>query len=100
MADIYEALAAPARRAILDELRDRSGQALFELCSRLVMRHGIHLTRQAISQHLAVLGSAGLVRSRREGRCRFHEIRVAPLQAIAERWRVPARKGAWGCGSS
>jgi DNA-binding transcriptional ArsR family regulator len=94
MADIYEALAAPARRAILDELRDRSGQTLFELCSRLVMKHGMNLTRQAISQHLAVLGSAGLVTSRREGRCKFHEIRVAPLRAIAERWRVPARKGA------
>ena len=94
MADIYEALAAPARRAILDELRDRSGQTLFELCMRLVMKHGVDLTRQAISQHLAVLEAAGLVQSRREGRCKFHEIRVAPLRAIAERWRIPKRKGA------
>jgi DNA-binding transcriptional ArsR family regulator len=94
MADIYEALAAPARRAILDELRDRSGQTLFELCTRLVMKHGLDLTRQAISQHLAVLESTGLVRSRREGRCKFHDIHATPLMAIAERWRTPKRKGA------
>src|SRR5215831_15428326 len=61
MADVFEALATPARRAILDELYDRDGQTLFELCARLTMKHGLGLTRQAISQHLDVLESAGLV---------------------------------------
>ena len=52
---MFHALAAPARRAILDELQDRDGQTLFELCVRLTSRHGLGSTRQAISQHLDVL---------------------------------------------
>ena len=59
--DVYKALADPTRRTILDELTDRDGQTLFELCSRLTMRHGIASSRQAISQHLDVLEDAGLV---------------------------------------
>lgn len=86
MSDVYEALAAPARRAILDELYDRDGQTLFELCTRLVMKHGMELTRQAVSQHLAVLESAGLVSTEREGRYKFHYLHTGPLRAIHERW--------------
>jgi DNA-binding transcriptional ArsR family regulator len=86
MADVYSAIADPTRRAILDELTDRDGQTLFEICSRLIMKHGLSLTRQAISQHLAVLESAGLVSSRREGRYKLHFIDPAPLQSIVERW--------------
>ena len=95
MADVFEALAAPARRAILDELQERDGQTLFELCSRLVMKHGIGLTRQAISQHLAVLEEVGLVKARREGRYKFHAIDTGPLRAIAQRWpsRPEEREG-------
>jgi DNA-binding transcriptional ArsR family regulator len=86
MSDVYEALAAHARRVILDELHSRDGQTLFELCSRLTMKHGLGLSRQAISQHLAVLESAGLVVTRREGRYKFHSLDVTPLEAIADRW--------------
>ena len=93
MADIFEALAAPARRAILDELHDRSGQTLFELCARLTMKHGLSLTRQAISQHLDVLESAGLVKTERQGRYKFHHLDTAPLKEIGERWGTARRKG-------
>ena len=55
MSDLFEALVAPARRAILDELCERDGQTLFEICTRLTMKHDLTLTRQAISQHLDVL---------------------------------------------
>ena len=92
MADVYEALAAPARRAILDELRERDGQTLFEICTRLTMKHGLGLSRQAISQHLDTLESAGLVHTRREGRYKFHHLDTGPLQAIVERWPIPRRK--------
>jgi DNA-binding transcriptional ArsR family regulator len=91
MSDVFEALAAPARRAILDEVQERDGQTLFELCSRLAMKHGLGLTRQAISQHLDVLESAGLLTTRRQGRCKFHDIETRPLKAIIERW--PIRDG-------
>jgi DNA-binding transcriptional ArsR family regulator len=92
MSDVFEALAAPARRAILDELQERDGQTLFELCGRLAMKHGLGLTRQAISQHLDVLESAGLLTTRRQGRCKFHYINTSPLKAIVERWPTGGRK--------
>jgi DNA-binding transcriptional ArsR family regulator len=89
VSDLFEALSAPARRAILDELRERDGQALFELCTRLVTRHGLEMSRQAISQHLDVLEAAGLVRTHRDGRYKFHHIDTRPLRAITERWGPP-----------
>ena len=88
-ADIYKALADATRRAILDELQDRDGQSLFELCTRLTMRRGLSSTRQAVSQHLDVLEEAGLVVVRREGRYKFHHLDTAPLREIASRWPVP-----------
>jgi DNA-binding transcriptional ArsR family regulator len=92
LSDVFHALVAPARRAILDELHDRDGQTLFELCTRLTMKHELGLSRQAISQHLEVLEAAGLVSSRREGRYKFHYLDTAPLQAIAQRWSVEDHK--------
>ncbi|MGH9380736.1 MAG: ArsR/SmtB family transcription factor [Thermoanaerobaculia bacterium] len=88
MSDVFHALAAPARRAILDELQERNGQTLFELCTRLVMRHGLGLTRQAISQHLEVLESAGLVTTEREGKYKFHYLDTTPLKSIVQRWTI------------
>jgi DNA-binding transcriptional ArsR family regulator len=94
LSDVFHALAAPARRAILDELHDRDGQTLFELCSRLTMKHELGLSRQAISQHLQVLEAAGLVSSRREGRYKFHHLDTTPLKGIVQRWSIePARGG-------
>ena len=88
MGDVFKALADPTRRAILDELQERNGQTLFELCGRLIAKHGLGSTRQAVSQHLEVLEAAGLVRSRREGRYKFHDLDTSPLKAIVERWRI------------
>jgi DNA-binding transcriptional ArsR family regulator len=88
VSNVFHALAAPARRAILDELRERNGQTLFELCARLTMKHGLEMSRQAISQHLEVLELAGLVVAEREGRYKFHYLDTAPLRAIVERWPV------------
>lgn len=85
---MFKALSDPTRRAILDELQERSGQTLFELCVRLTTKHGLGSTRQAISQHLAVLEAAGLVITRRQGRYKFHDLDIAPLRSIAERWPV------------
>jgi DNA-binding transcriptional ArsR family regulator len=93
VSDVYRALADPTRRAILDELTERDGQTLFELCTRLVMKHGLGSSRQAISQHLDVLEAAGLVRTRRESRYKFHHIETAPLLDIVERWRPVDRGG-------
>jgi DNA-binding transcriptional ArsR family regulator len=86
--DVFKALADPTRRVLLDELQERNGQTLFELCSRLITRHGLSSSRQAVSQHLDVLEAAGLVRTRREGRYKFHDLDTSPLKTITDRWRV------------
>lgn len=89
--DVFRALADPTRRAILDELTQRSGQTLFELRVRLIERHGSGSSRQAVSQHLAVLEEVGLVAARREGRYTFLDLETSPLRSflteIEERWR-------------
>lgn len=93
MSDVFDAIAAPARRAILDELVERDGQTLFELCARLAMKHEIGLTRQAISQHLEVLETAGLVTSVRDGKYKMHYVQTGPLCAIVERWLARGKGG-------
>jgi DNA-binding transcriptional ArsR family regulator len=77
----------------LDALHDRDGQTLFELCTRLTMKHELGLSRQAISQHLRVLEAAGLVSCRRGGRYKFHYLDTTPLQGIVQRWSIEDRKG-------
>ena len=88
MGDVFKALADPTRRVLLDELQERDDQTLFELCARLINRHGLGSSRQAISQHLEVLEEAGLVTTRREGRYKFHSLDTSPLRAITDRWRL------------
>ena len=90
MADIFKALADETRRLLLDELMRRDEQTLFELCTKLAMNHDLTPSRQAVSQHLDALESAGLVRTERRGRFKLHSIDTAPLAQIAERW--PDRK--------
>jgi DNA-binding transcriptional ArsR family regulator len=86
--DVFKALADPTRRAILDELQERNGQTLFELCVRLTTKHGLGSSRQAVSQHLDVLEDAGLVHTRRDGRYKFHDLDTSPLRAITDRWTI------------
>jgi DNA-binding transcriptional ArsR family regulator len=86
--DVFKALADPTRRAILDELQERNGQTLFELCVRLTTKHGLGSSRQAVSQHLDVLEDAGLVHTRRDGRYKFHDLDTSPLRAITDRWAI------------
>ena len=85
-AALYRALADPTRRSILDELRERDDQSLFELCARLAMKHEVGSSRQAVSQHIDVLVDAGLVTTRREGRYRFHALDSRPLEHLVDRW--------------
>jgi DNA-binding transcriptional ArsR family regulator len=85
---VFKALADPTRRALLDELQERGGQTLFELCVRLTTKHQLSSSRQAISQHLDVLEAAGLVVTRRQGRFKYHDLDTSPLQQIVQRWQL------------
>jgi len=52
----------------------------------------VHVTQQAASQHLAVLGKAGLVAARREGTKRLYAIKpdgFAPVAAFVEAFWTP-----------
>ncbi|MPZ00562.1 MAG: metalloregulator ArsR/SmtB family transcription factor [Actinophytocola sp.] len=92
VSDIFKALSDPTRRAILDELTDRNGQTLFEICGRLATKHQLGSSRQAISQHLDMLETVGLVTTRREGRYKYHYLDVTPLEPIIDRWLTPNRR--------
>lgn len=85
---LFRALADPTRRALLDVLVERDGQTLFELCTRMAGL-GVTSSRQAISQHLDVLADAGLLRVRRVGRYRLHDLDTTALDPLRERWARP-----------
>ena len=90
--EVFKALADPTRRRLLDELAERDGQTLFEICSRLAMKYQLASSRQAISQHLEVLTGAGLLTPQRQGRYMFHYIDTRPLQRLTDRWRKSETK--------
>ena len=92
VSDLFRALDHETRRLILDGLAENDEQTLFEICSRLATNHGVGMTRQAISQHLAVLESAGLVLIERRGRYTFHTFNREPLAEITRRWPI-VKKG-------
>ena len=77
---LFKALADPSRRKLLDLLHANDGQTLNELCEHLDM------TRQGVTQHLAVLEAANLVASVRRGREKLHFLNPVPLQQIYDRW--------------
>ena len=79
---VWNALADPTRRAILDLLRERP-RTSGDLASHFPT------TRFATRKHLNALEAAGLVLVRREGRERWNYLNAAPLQMIYERWVTP-----------
>tara|TARA_R110002072_G_scaffold104099_3_gene228437 strand:- start:9121 stop:9435 length:315 start_codon:yes stop_codon:yes gene_type:complete len=80
MDNLFKALADQSRRYLLDQLRQRDGLTLGELCKELEM------TRQAVSKHLLILEEANLVVCLREGRLKRHYLNPIPIQQIAHRW--------------
>ncbi|NIP60422.1 MAG: metalloregulator ArsR/SmtB family transcription factor [Gemmatimonadetes bacterium] len=82
MTTVYEALADPTRRRILDRLRRDGSLSVTEVAEPLTM------TRQGATKHLDVLTECGLVRVRWEGRHRMHELDPRPLREV-EDWLAP-----------
>jgi uncharacterized protein YndB with AHSA1/START domain/DNA-binding transcriptional ArsR family regulator len=80
MDQAFKALADATRRRLLDRLHERGGQTLGELCAH------IDMTRQSVTQHLAVLEAANLVSTVRRGREKLHYLNPVPLHEIQERW--------------
>jgi DNA-binding transcriptional ArsR family regulator len=77
--DVFDALADPNRRYVLEALAQRDTATATELAAEMPV------TRQAVAKHLAALNDAGLVASRREGRETRYELTPGPL-ASAMNW--------------
>ena len=56
---VFRALADPIRRLMLDEFSERKEQTLYELTARLIMRHRVAISRQALAKHIDVLEKRG-----------------------------------------
>ena len=85
LTDVFYALADPTRRAIFEKLAAGSMNASG-------LRRGMAISQPAMSQHLAVLRTARLVREQRQGRFVQYEVDPAGLAQVA-RWLAKYR--AW-----
>ena len=74
---IFEVLAEPRRREILDALRGGE-QPVHALVVRLA------LSQPAVSKHLRVLRDAGLVRARRKGRSMLYRTNAEAIRPLHE----------------
>ena len=76
-ADIFQAIADPTRRAILDQLQ-QGEQPVKQLAEPFA------ISLPAISQHLHVLCDVGLVTQQRSGRQRIYRLNPAPLKQVSD----------------
>src|SRR4051812_17473943 len=84
MAAVFEVLAEPMRRRILDLLSERE-HAVGELVEEL------GLSQPGVSKHLKVLREAGLVRVRQDAQRRWYGINPEPLAEL-DAWLTPYRR--------
>jgi DNA-binding transcriptional ArsR family regulator len=74
--DVFRALADPTRRAVFEQLAGRE-------MTVSALKQGFDVSQPAISQHLAALRGAGLVRERRQGRFAYYSIDPTGLSELA-----------------
>jgi DNA-binding transcriptional ArsR family regulator len=75
---VFGALADPTRRHLIEALAAEPGATATGLAATLP------ISRQAVAKHLKLLGEAGLVSSRRQGREALFELDPEPLsEAVA-----------------
>ena len=80
---MFEALAEPHRRRILDLLRVRE-RPVSDLVAAL------DVSQPAVSKHLRVLREAGLVAARVDAQRRLYRVRPEPLREL-DAWLAPYR---------
>jgi DNA-binding transcriptional ArsR family regulator len=83
---VFRALADPSRRAIFERLT-RGEAAVKDLTARF------HISQPAVSQHLAALRNAGLVRERRHGRLVYYRVTANGLRPLVN-W-IAHYQGFW-----
>lgn len=75
--DVFRALGDPSRRAIFERLT-KGEAAVRDLVA------AFDISQPAVSQHLAVLRSAGLVAERKDGRLVYYRIKPAGLKPLVD----------------
>ncbi|MCA9316808.1 MAG: helix-turn-helix transcriptional regulator [Planctomycetes bacterium] len=78
---VFEALAHPVRRAVLDIVKRMPGASVADIAREFP------ISRIAVMKHLALLEAAELLTSEKRGRIRHHWINTVPLQRIVDRWQ-------------
>lgn len=84
MTTIYEALADPTRRRILELLRERP-RMVGDLADLL------NISQPGVSKQLRVLREVGLVRVRQDAQRRWYELRLEPLIEL-DQWLAAFRE--------
>jgi ArsR family transcriptional regulator len=85
MADIFEAIADPTRRNIMETLLSAQLAGSELTVSELVQKTG--LGQPTVSKHLKTLREVGLVAAREDGQKRFYSVTPEPLEEI-EDWMI------------
>ncbi len=67
-APLFAALGEPTRLRLVTSLAESGPESITRLCD------GLSVSRQAVTKHLQVLASAGIVRGRRSGRQHIWEL--------------------------
>jgi DNA-binding transcriptional ArsR family regulator len=80
--EVFQALADPTRRGILDRLFSNEGQTVNELAAAFAD----DMTRFGVMKHLGVLENAGLIVTRRVGREKHCYLNPIPIKQIHDRW--------------
>ncbi len=81
MDEVFRAINDPSRRRLLDELYERDGQTLSELCAYLP-----DMTRHGVMNHLRILEEADLITTLKQGRSKFHYLNPVPIKLVHDRW--------------
>lgn len=84
MEDVFEVVAEPSRRGILDLLTE-GPRPVGEIATRT------GLSQPNASRHLRILREAGVVRSRPEGQRRLYELRPQGMAALFG-WLAPYQR--------
>ena len=81
--DVFQAIADPTRREIINLIAQQS-------LNLNAIADNFEVSRPAISQHIKILTECGLIVIKKQGRERFCEVKLQPLNQVAD-WIEPFR---------
>ena len=82
--DVFQAIADPTRREIINLIANQS-------LNLNAIADNFDVSRPAISQHIKILTECGLIVIKKQGRERFCEAKLQPLNQVTD-WIEPFRK--------